>query len=54
MRCSYLGRHDNEVAVLVASVRPGRPRPTRLLLLEALRRRERSEYHQGTLGTRRS
>ena len=46
----YLARHDNEIAVIRESIRPGRPKPTRLDLLETVRRRENAAFDDGTLG----
>ena len=47
----YLHRFDNEVALINDSLRPGRPTPTRLDMLQTLQRREHAEYAAGTLGT---
>ena len=47
----YLARHDQEIQVIRDSLRPGRPVPTRLDMLEAVRAREVTDYADGTLGT---
>ena len=44
---SFINRHSEEIAELVASVRKNRSKPNRLVLLENLREAETAEYEAG-------
>ncbi|KAJ9105187.1 hypothetical protein QFC19_003647 [Naganishia cerealis] len=44
---TYLGRHAEQLASLLASRRPGRPKPAKLAALEAQIAQERAEYASG-------
>lgn len=43
----YLGRHDEELAMLRKEQRPGRPKSKRLMELEDLQAAEQQEYREG-------
>ncbi|KAJ1536656.1 hypothetical protein HK096_009052, partial [Nowakowskiella sp. JEL0078] len=43
----YINRHEEEINELMKNVRPGRPRPPQLDMLEALKRKDSNEYATG-------
>ncbi|KAI8813283.1 translation machinery-associated protein 16 [Cladochytrium replicatum] len=43
----YISRNDDEMKKLTENVRPGRPRPPKLDLLESLKKKDIAEYEKG-------
>jgi hypothetical protein len=44
---SYIQRNDNEIQQLTNEIRPGRPRPNRLELLEMLKAKDMKDFQDG-------
>jgi translation machinery-associated protein 16 len=43
----YIERNDEEISSLKDSLRPGRPKPNKLIMLELLRSKDAKEYEVG-------